>query len=1073
MTLLTLNFLGPVQVQINEKTAAGFDYAKILALLAYLAIESRRPHQRETIAEMLWPGKPERAARSNLRQTLSKLRQAVGDRETAPPFLLISRDTVQFNRASSYKLDTERFTAVFDQIKRHSHTEPVTCKTCMNRLEETAALYRGDFLTGVLLKDSPAFDEWLVIERERFHRKAALAYRYLTTHYERREIYEQALQFARRHVELDNWHEEAHRQLMRLLALTGRRSDALAQYDACRQILQGELGVAPSPDTTALYEQIHAGLIAEKAPGKPGAASLPLPSAPFIGREKELEEITRCLADNQACRLLTLTGPGGIGKTRLALEAAHRIASDRRRQFPHGVYFVSLDGAASPEQMAAAMAAALKLSFTGKTPPQTALLDYLRARETLLVMDNLEHLAADAGFLAEILAQAPDVKILATSRIRLNLHEEWLYPVAGLAYPDEAAADSATGIYEAEQLFAASARRAQPRFALTPATRPAVARICRLLDGLPLGITLAAAWMRSLSCAEIAGELEKGPDLLHTSWRNSPEHHQSLRQVFDRSWALLTEEEQIILCRLSLFRGSFTRPAAEQAAEAGLPALAKLTDHSFLRRNGDNRYQMHPLLQHYAAEKLTQQPGEEQAAAAYSAYYAGFIRRQTAALQSNQIEAALKAIETELDNARQGWIWAARHNRLNEMAQYGKGLQLFLEIRGRYQEGLDLFNRAAAKKAAAAASSDPAKEAQVTGMLRNGQALFHFRLSQYRRAERALQQSLSLPLAEGNGREIRAEAIWISGHVAYGQGRYEEAEKLYRQSRSLFQENGSRNSEAGALNALGVIYRLQGKYDNSQELLQESLDIYQETGNLRGSAVALNNLGSTLRALGSYAEARQCFQKSFTRRKAINDRGGLALTLNNLGNIAGSLQELPAARYLFAESLTICRSMGDRMGIARALNNLGIVAHAEKRYDRAAHYHLESAAIKREIGDRGGLVHSCCHLGQAMLALGDNTQAWNYFQEAARTAAEISSDPLILMSLTEAAALLEKKFSAAFALETLFVVLRHPALSRRMREKAEEGQMQITAALNVEMATAVQEQAAKKSLDDVLQIILA
>ncbi len=1073
MTHLTLNFLGPAQIKIDDATATGFDYVKIQALLAYLALEAKRPHRREAVAELFWPGKPERAARNSLRQALSKLRQAILDREAEPPFLLISRETVQFNGESAYALDVESFTAVLHTIKRHPHKQLTACKTCIKQLEQAVSLYRGDFLSGLSLKDSAGFEEWLIIKREELRLKAMEAYQNLVAYYENREAYEYALQFARRQVALDTWQEEAHRQLMRLLALNGQRNAALSQYETCRQILAQELNVEPNPDTIALYEQIRAGLALTGPPAEPAApfTNLPESRTPFIGRQTEQNEIVQRLADDPACRLLTLAGPGGIGKTRLALEAARQILANRKAEFPHGVYFIPMTDVKSPEQIAAKVAAVLQFSFAGKNAPKALLLDYLHAKEALLVMDNFEHLVEDAGFLEELLANAPDVKILVTSRERLNLYEEWLFPVSGLRYPHDLAATNAAE-YDAVQLFTQSARRVQAQFNLTEDIQPTVIRICQILEGMPLGIELAATWTHMLSCAEIAREIEHGLDLLRTSWRNFPKQHRSLRVVFDHSWNTLDEDEKQRLRQLSLFCGGFDREAAAQVAQTDLLMLSALVNKSFLRCEPDGRYQMHPLLQRYAATKLAEYPQEKESAARrHAAYYANFMFRQKQALQSSRLPTALTEIKTEIDNVQQGWAQAVQGDKLNELEQYLEGLFLFLEIEGRFQEGITMLEEAVAQLETAAATN-PAnrqKREQMIGMLLNTQSLFYFRLSQYQRAKKLLQKSLALSSRNGGSPKVQAAGLQVLGHVAYGLGDYTEAEQRYRQSITLFRQIGDRWGEAKLLSSLGVINRLQGQYSAAQKNLRQSLSIYREIGDPRGTAVALNNLGTTLRALGNYAEARQCYQESFAQRKAINDQNGIALTLNNLGNIAAVLEELTTARYLYEESLTICRQLGDRMGTARALNNLGILAHTGGRYAEADRYHLDSVSIKRAIGDRGGMVHSYHHLGRAAMMLGNNQQAWLYFRQALEIASEMKSAPLTLMSLVGAVPLLEQKASPEFVLEMLAVILQRPALSRQIREEAQESYARVAVKLDENQITAVQKQAKKKKLADITQ----
>ena len=342
MTHLSLSVLGMLQVSLDGQPVVGFESNKTRALLAYLAVEAERPHSRDELAGLLWPEQPEQAARNNLRQTLANLRHAISDQTVDPAFLLITRETVQFNSGSDTWLDAAEFGDLLDACDVHIHRRSETCKSCAQRLQQAGDLYRGDFLDGFFLNDSTAFEEWALVKRENLRRKALHALYQLADYHERLGNYERALNYALQQLVLDPWREEAHRQAMRVLAYSGQRSAALAQYVTCRRVLTEELNAEPSQETMALYEQIKAGdPCTRRKEGAEQHSDLPAPATPFIGRDKELTEIARLL-ENPACRLVTLTGPGGIGKTRLALQIATELAAE----FDGGVHFVSLAGGA-------------------------------------------------------------------------------------------------------------------------------------------------------------------------------------------------------------------------------------------------------------------------------------------------------------------------------------------------------------------------------------------------------------------------------------------------------------------------------------------------------------------------------------------------------------------------------------------------------------------------------------------------------------------------------------------------------------------------------------------------------
>src|SRR6266545_4062733 len=394
--------------------------------------------------------------------------------------------------------------------------------------------------------------------------------------------------------------EASHRQLMRLLAFSGQRSAALAQYATCRRVLDEELGVAPEEETTALYARIQRGAdVASPSAARPSdnlAAHTPL--TPLIGREGELAQLAERLEDRN-CRLLTLIGPGGIGKTRLALQ----IASGLRGSFRDGVYFVPLAALNAADMLVPAIASALGFALHGLADPKAQLLAYLRTKDMLLVLDNFEQVLDGADVLSDLIQAAPGVVVLATSREPLHLRVEWLMDLDGLPVPQDVEASSVERS-SAVQLFVQTARRMQADFALSPATSPSVVRICQLVAGTPLAIELAAAWVRSQSCVEIARALEQSLEQLATTMRDVPARHRSMRAVFEHSWRLLSDAEQGVLRRLAVFRGGMEADAAEQVAGATSSLLAALVDKSLLRRNGAGRYDLHELVRQYAGEQL-------------------------------------------------------------------------------------------------------------------------------------------------------------------------------------------------------------------------------------------------------------------------------------------------------------------------------------------------------------------------------------------------------------------------------------------------------------------------------------
>ena len=565
--MLEIQLLGGLAILENGRPVRGLASRKAEALLAYLA-HTGRPHSREVLADLLWDDRSQAQAMGNLRVLLSSLRKQLGD------YITITRHEVALNSARICRLDTADLATQVEGVRKAMQESGCLSPEKAARLAKALALYRGDFLTGFHIRDCLRFEEWTLVEQERLRRLAMEGLQVLAAHYLRVGNYQAGIEQTARLLELDPLYEEAHRLMMLLMARLGRRSAALQQYETCAGVLQAELGVDPSPETTALYERIR---LAPPAP----PVCLPSEPTPFVGRGAELTEIANRLAD-PACRLLTLVGPGGIGKTRLAVQSARKHS----RAFLHGIYFVPLSALDSPENIVSAIAQAMQVDLPDVNSAGE-LLDYLREKELLLVLDNFEHLLDGAPLVAQIVRHAPHVRMLVTSRERLNLRAEWLFDVAGLDFPARSAAE--TGVAPeargAVQLFIQTAQRIRPDFSPTPADYAAIARICRLLQGAPLGIELAAAWARAFSCSEIAAEIETGFDFLSTTLRDLPRRHRSLRAVFDHSWRLLSERERGIARRLAVFRTSFRREVAKTVAGADPHTLLSLLNSSFLSQS--------------------------------------------------------------------------------------------------------------------------------------------------------------------------------------------------------------------------------------------------------------------------------------------------------------------------------------------------------------------------------------------------------------------------------------------------------------------------------------------------------
>lgn len=671
------------------------------SLLAYLILNAHKSYRREKLAGLLWPDSDETSARSNLRHALWRLRRSVG-RE----FFLADKVALGFNPQSDYRLDAD--------ILQSSVVETASVEA----LIQIVSVYEGKLLPGF-------YDEWVMLEQERLQAIYEDRLQMLLERLIEEARWREVREWAERWIARGLIPEPAYRALMMAQAGLGDQAGVVAVFQRCVEALDEELGVEPSAETCNLFQRLTSGeaqLRPQKRGGKPAPpVKLPIQPTPFVGREDELSQLATRLAD-PTIRLVTVLGPGGMGKTRLAIETARAQAE----AFADGVFFVSLASMDDPGFISSQIAEALDLPFYIRDQREhweydtqiEQLLAYLKEKQLLLVLDNAEHLLATAlpsfpeweksvdQLVAEIILTAPEVKILATSRQRLNLHGETLLPLDGLRVPErethkkqdvsspEKAPDFVA--YSAVELFGQGACRVRPDFVLRSDNLADVIDICHLVEGMPLAIELAATWVELLSPAEIAAEIRNSLDFLETDLHNISRRQRSVRLVFESTWNQLTPTEQVAFQQLTIFRGGFGREAAQQVTGASLRTLMALVNKSLLRPDLKGRYHIHGLLRQYGAERLAQDPvTEKRIKDCHCGYFATFLQQKELDLRGQKQGQALAEIEIELDNVRAAWQWAVTQGKLEEIDQAMESLCEYHRIRGRIDEGWKFFGSAA------------------------------------------------------------------------------------------------------------------------------------------------------------------------------------------------------------------------------------------------------------------------------------------------------------------------------------------------------------------------------------------
>lgn len=1022
MPALHITCFGDFETRVDGCPVRGFDTDKTRALLAYLAVERERAHTRAHLAGLLWSDQPDELALHNLRQTLSYLRKALGETPGAAVFLQVERDTIRLHPQAQVRVDVHDFEAGLAAAYRHFEHRDGRGRLNALRLRAALELHRGPFLDQLVLEGSPLFDEWATLRREQLLQRCTEGLARLAEFHERRREYHQARQYLERILRLTPWDENAHAGLMRLLALDGQTGAAQTQYMLLRRYLREHLGVDPSAQSQALFECIRAGGL--PGPRFPAArANLSQGGMPFVGRGAELADLADEIIDPE-CRLLTLLGPGGAGKTRLALEAAGQQVG----AFPDGVFFVPLREARDAGQMLAALAAALEFNFSDQGAPAAQLGDFLRRKNLLLVLDNFEQLLADPkcpAFLADLLGTAPAATFLITSRQRLHLREECVFEIDGLSLAGSGGEEP-----EALALFARRARQVKRSFALDGENRPAAERICRLLGGLPLGIELAAATLWGRTCPELADAVKADLDVLASGAPDAAPEHASLRAVFEVSWRQLNEAERHAYARLAVFRGGFDADAAHQVAAAGAETLHSLVGKSLLRRVADGRFDLHETLRQYADEKLAcDDEAAREAREAHAVHYVRMLAGLREDMRAAGQVQALDRVQYELNNARLAWAHLTERRDGAALASCAETLYQFFSIRSRFLEGAGWFS-----EAAAALEGLEGSNRWLAAMLSRLGALLQ-RARQHEEALAALERSRTLLAGLDEPLELGFCLIGLGG-VHLRRKDFEPALDASRQAQALFERAGRLDGLSYALYLQGLILDRMGDFETAAPLVERAVNAARQSGNPRRKIAPLNLLGDIACIQGDYAAAERIFAEALETSRQLDDRFNLGIVVNNLATVYHLTGRYALADGAYRESLAICREQGDRDGEALALNNLGELAVARGQFSEAESLSQQALAIAEELGEEWTIVVCLYNLGEAANAGGDSARALGFYRRGAALALEVSATDQAARIAVNAARALQLSGNQSAAAGLWRAALAHPATEQAERAKA-------------------------------------
>jgi predicted ATPase len=745
-----------------------------------------------------------------------------------------------------------------------------------------------------------------------------------------------------------------------------------------------------------------------------------------------VEQLSRLLRDPQ-CRLLTLVGPGGIGKTRLAIEIATQLEND----YADGVYFVPFAPVNSPRFVVPLIADSIGFSFQRpvSTNPKTQLLNYLKEKHILLLVDNLEHLLNEQNIielLAELIQQGPRIKLITTSRESLNLQGEWVFEVRGLPVPENEITEGTS-----VELFLQRARRAYVRFNATTDDYPAILRICRLVDGTPLGLELAAAWVRTLSCDEIAKAIENSLDFLKASTRDLPERHRSMRAVFDHSWKLLSDEEQSVLSRLSVFQGGFSREAADQIAGATLSTLSILVTKSLIRRSGEGRYDLHELVREYTANRLADQPQiQKEVEACHCAYYLSFFANQDAALRSSAQRKALVQLTVEMGNIRSAWEHAVKHHRAEDLRKAAWTIFHFHELRNRFQEGEQIFLNAEDFYLPAPHDEfDPVSGEITLAYLRTFRACFIVRLGKIAEARQLAEHSLEL-LRKHNDKAALADSLWINGVMCQFTGKFSEASQYFRETYELVQ-------------AISLPWQ---------------------------STVAPILVGNVEYAMGNFAEAHRWLSEGLTRSRSMGDPVITSFAIssfaaNFFAQHAVHAEQIRELDPLLKEGLQLATEVDNRFQTGLLLEQYAYYNTIIGDPTEAEQLCQKSIVCYREISDYWSLSRALTLLGNMELTAGKDEQSQKHFAEALEISHRGNMYANSLNALMGLAYILRKTDPAA-ALALGIFISQHSSTTHDTKVRAHKLIAETELSLSPQQAEIARTWSRTKSIDDVGREIL-
>ena len=922
---LALHLLGPPLIQLNNKPI-NFDRRKAIALVAYLATNDighiRRNYSRELLSDLFWPEYDQARAFAYLRRTLWEVNQTIGQQ-----WLNSDKGTISLSPDADFWLDVVHFQDLLQKARQKSDAA-----LRIALLVDTVKLYRNHFLTGFSLKDSPDFNQWAYAQSETLRDDLGSVLNMLIQDHCDLGQPESAIPHARRLISLDPLNETAHRQLMDVYLQAGQHPAALQQYQTCEKVLRKELGIDPQPETRALYKKIRKGEVKSTQPvGQKITVTpphnLPLQLTTFIGREKERDEIIGLLEKN---RLVTLTGVGGIGKTRLSLQVGENILN----YFSDGVWIVALDSLTDPTLLSHTIASVFDIREGSNQDILKRLMNALYAKSTLLILDNCEHLLPNCAHLSEaLLKNCPHLKILATSREILGAAGEVNYTVPSLSIPKDQhdVTENLLSVYESIRLFQERAAMTLPSFTLTIEEALAVTNICRRLDGIPLAVELAAARVDILQVDEILEQLNHCFDLLISNTRTAIPRHQTMRASMDWSWGLLTETEQTFMKQLSVFAGGWTLDSAKAVCDGDVLNLTSaLVKKSLIVVNQEagreTRYRFHEIVRQYAHEKLSETGTEQDIHNRHLGYFLNFSEQAETTLKGPAQVEWTNRLEDESDNFRVALDWAIRND--VEAGSY------------------------------------------LSARLHNFKVNFDFRES-----ARWLVEFLQSPESSAYP-TARAKALYAYGDILILTQQFDLARASVEEGLALDRSTRNKYGEVDGLILLALIMVNLGDFEKEQQLRRQALRLARSLADQWRTALALAWLGLTNR---NYQQDRGYLQESIDMFRSMGDLNNLTRFLGHLGRNEMLNGDFESAQVRLEEAISLIREMNRKSISFSVWRAYGQMALLHGNYGRAYTAMQEALQYADKTGERMAVLWFSADLGYVTLKQGNTIETRGHF----------------------------------------------------------------------------------------------